>query len=56
MQVGQRVSKGELLLSLEAMKMETLVAAAQDAVVKAVHVHAGDTVRAGDLLVELAGA
>ena len=55
-QVGQRVSKGELLLSLEAMKMETLVAAAQDAVVKAVHVHAGDTVRAGDLLVELAGA
>ena len=52
-QAGQRVSKGETLLSLEAMKMETLVAAAQDAVVKAVHVHAGDSVRAGDLLIEL---
>jgi len=53
-QPGQRVAKGETLLSLEAMKMETLVAAAQDGVVKAVHVHAGDLVKAGDLLIELA--
>lgn len=52
-QNGQRVAKGETLLALEAMKMETLVAAAQDAVVKAVHVHAGDVVRPGDLLIEL---
>ena len=52
-QVGQVVAKGETLLSLEAMKMETLVAAAQDGVVKAVLVHAGDIVRAGDLLIEL---
>lgn len=52
-QAGQRVAKGETLLSLEAMKMETLVAAAQDAVVKAVHVHAGDVVRPGDLLIEM---
>ena len=55
-QVGQRIAKGETLLSLEAMKMETLVAAPQDAVVKAVHIHAGDVVRAGDLLIELAPA
>jgi pyruvate carboxylase len=52
-QAGQRVAKGETLLALEAMKMETLVAAAQDAVVKAVHVHAGDVVRPGDLLIEM---
>ena len=52
-QVGQRVAAGETLLALEAMKMETLVAAAQAGVVKAVHIHAGDIVKAGDLLLEL---
>ncbi|MES2884173.1 MAG: pyruvate carboxylase [Pseudomonadota bacterium] len=52
-QVGQRVGQGETLLSLEAMKMETLVAAAQGGVIKAVHIHAGEVVRAGDLLLEL---
>jgi len=51
-QVGQRVAKGETLLTLEAMKMETLVAAAQEGTVRAVLVHAGEVVRAGDLLIE----
>ena len=54
-QVGQVVAKGEVLLTLEAMKMETLVAAAQDGAIKAIHVHAGEAVRAGDLLIELGG-
>jgi pyruvate carboxylase len=54
-QPGQRINKGETLLALEAMKMETLVAAATDGVVKSVPVHAGDVVKAGDLLMELAG-
>ena len=53
---GQRVSKGETLLSLEAMKMETLVAAAEEGVVKALLVHAGDIVKAGDLLLEMTAA
>jgi pyruvate carboxylase len=52
-QVGQRVSKGEALVSLEAMKMETMLHADRDAVVKVVHVKPGDRVAAKDLLIEL---
>lgn len=50
---GQRVGKGAPLLSLEAMKMETMLTAERDAVVKAVHVKPGDVIGAKDLLVEL---
>ena len=49
---GKRVAKGEALLTLEAMKMETSLHADRDAVVKAVHVKPGDMVSAKDLLVE----
>ena len=52
-QVGQRVSKGEALVSLEAMKMETMLHADRDAVVKVLHVKPGDRVAAKDLLIEL---
>jgi pyruvate carboxylase len=51
--VGQKVSKGSPLVSLEAMKMETMLSADRDAVVKAIHVKTGDKVSAKDLLVEL---
>jgi pyruvate carboxylase len=50
---GQKVSEGDLLLTIEAMKMETGIHADRDGVVKAVHVSAGSQVDAKDLLVEL---
>ncbi|MEX0308716.1 MAG: biotin/lipoyl-containing protein, partial [Tateyamaria sp.] len=50
---GQEVCEGDLLLTIEAMKMETGIHAERDAVVKAVHVTAGGQIDAKDLLVEL---
>ncbi|MCP4933855.1 MAG: pyruvate carboxylase [bacterium] len=50
---GQKISTGDLLLTLEAMKMELGIHAEHDAVVKAVHVFPGDHIDAKDLLVEL---
>ncbi len=50
---GQEVKEGDLLLTIEAMKMETGIHADRDGVVKAVHVTAGAQVDAKDLLVEL---
>ena len=52
-QVGQQVHEGDMLLTIEAMKMETGIHAERDAVVKAVHVQAGGQIDAKDLLVEL---
>ena len=51
--VGQEVHEGDLLLTIEAMKMETGIHAERDAVVKAVHVQPGGQIDAKDLLVEL---
>lgn len=51
---GQRVLKGDVLASIEAMKMESLVLAEREATVKAIHVRHGDAVSAKALLMELA--
>jgi 3-methylcrotonyl-CoA carboxylase alpha subunit len=51
---GQRVSAGDALVVVEAMKMEHTVRAPQDGVVETVHVRAGDRVREGSTLVTLA--
>ena len=48
---GSEVEKGEVLLVLEAMKMQVNVAAPVAAVIASVPVQKGDTVDAGDLLV-----
>ena len=50
---GQKIKAGDLILTIEAMKMETGLHAERDAVVKAVHVQAGGQIDAKDLLVEL---
>ena len=52
-QAGQKVKAGALLLTIEAMKMETGLHAERDAVVKAVHVQPGGQIDAKDLLIEL---
>jgi pyruvate carboxylase len=51
--VGQKVRAGDLLLTIEAMKMETGLHADREAVVKAIHVTPGAQIDAKDLLVEL---
>ncbi|MCA0203989.1 MAG: pyruvate carboxylase [Proteobacteria bacterium] len=51
--VGQKVKPGDLLLTIEAMKMETGLHADREAVVKAVHVQPGAQIEAHDLLIEL---
>ncbi|HWM20382.1 MAG TPA: biotin/lipoyl-containing protein, partial [Ilumatobacteraceae bacterium] len=51
--VGDAVSEGQLLLVLEAMKMEHKITAAGAAVVSEVRIGVGDRVDAGDLLVVL---
>jgi pyruvate carboxylase len=52
-QAGQTVKQGDLLLTIEAMKMETGIHSDRDAVVKAIHVTPGGQIDAKDLLVEL---
>jgi len=52
-QAGQQVHEGDLLLTIEAMKMETGIHAERDAVIKAVHVQPGTQIDAKDLLIEL---
>jgi len=51
--VGQAVKSGDLLVTIEAMKMETGLHADRDAVIKAVHVQPGAQIDAKDLMVEL---
>ncbi len=50
---GASVKKGEALVVLEAMKMETVIAAPRDATIKAIHVKAGIPVDAHELMIEL---
>jgi pyruvate carboxylase len=50
---GQRVARGDPLLSIEAMKMETLLRAERAGVVRQLHTAPGRVVNAKDLLLEL---
>jgi pyruvate carboxylase len=47
------VKKGEPLIVLEAMKMETVIAAPRDARIAKVHLKSGTPVNARDLLIEI---
>ncbi|WP_270731142.1 pyruvate carboxylase [Shimia sp. Alg240-R146] len=51
--VGQEIKEGDMLLTIEAMKMETGIHAEHDATVKTVHVGPGGQIDAKDLLIEL---
>ena len=52
--VGQAVRRGDVLLILEAMKMENEITAPADGTVSSVRVQAGTTVNTGDAMVDLA--
>ena len=47
---GQAVKKGEVIMLLEAMKMENEICAPQDGTIAGFNVAAGDMVEAGDVL------
>ena len=51
--VGASVKKGDVILILEAMKMENEVVAPEDGTVASINVSAGDSVEAGDTLATL---
>ncbi|WP_424987826.1 pyruvate carboxylase [Microbulbifer sp. S227A] len=50
---GQTVKEGDLLLTIEAMKMETGLHAERDATIKALHVAPASQIDAKDLLIEV---
>ncbi|WP_375260856.1 pyruvate carboxylase [Palleronia sp.] len=54
-EAGKAVKQGDMLLTIEAMKMETGLHADRDGVIKAVHVTPGSQIDAKDLLVEYEG-
>ena len=48
--VGAEVKKGDVILLLEAMKMENEVVAPQDGKIASINVNSGDMVESGDVL------
>ncbi|MBQ2754671.1 MAG: biotin/lipoyl-binding protein [Clostridia bacterium] len=51
--VGDKVTSGQAVVILEAMKMENEIAAPQDGVVASINVTQGATVNTGDVLITL---
>jgi biotin carboxyl carrier protein len=51
--VGQAVSKGDVIMILEAMKMENEIVAPEDGTIASINVGAGDSVEAGNVLATL---
>ena len=51
--VGEKIAKDQVLLLMEAMKMESEIKSSQSGIVQTIHVKPGDTVQAGDVLLTL---
>jgi len=51
--VGDTVDNGDMLIALEAMKMELPIRAPRDGQVKAIHCREGDLVQPGTVLIEI---
>ena len=51
--VGSKVKKGDKLLTLEAMKMQSTIYAAGDGTVESIYAQVGETVASKDLLIQL---
>ena len=51
--VGEKVSKGQPLLILEAMKMENEIKSNMDGIIKSIHVKEGDALQSGVLMIEM---
>jgi len=50
---GEAVRQGDLLIALEAMKMELPIRAPRDGVVRAIHCGEGDIVQPGTILIDI---
>ncbi|MBM6613615.1 pyruvate carboxylase [Desemzia sp. RIT804] len=50
---GDRVVKGQSLITTEAMKMETTIKATTEGVIDQIYVEVGDVIDSGDLLIEI---
>ncbi|REF72573.1 pyruvate carboxylase [Paracoccus versutus] len=50
---GQKVNPGDLLLTIEAMKMETAIHADRAGLIKTLHVRPGEQIDAKDLMIEM---
>jgi biotin carboxyl carrier protein len=53
LQAGAAVKKGDVIMILEAMKMENEIPAPQDGTIASINVNGGDSVEAGDILATL---
>jgi 3-methylcrotonyl-CoA carboxylase alpha subunit len=51
--VGDAVKDGDVVIALEAMKMELPIRAPRDGIVRAIHCRAGDLVQPGQVLLDL---
>jgi acetyl-CoA/propionyl-CoA carboxylase biotin carboxyl carrier protein len=51
--VGDAVQEGDLIVVLEAMKMEQPMNSPKAGTIKAIHANVGETISAGTVLVEL---
>ncbi len=50
---GDKIIKGDRVLVIEAMKMETIISAEKSGMIKKLHVNPGDNVETKDLLIEI---
>jgi len=50
---GERIYRGQDLVSIESMKMESFVASPSDGLIEKIHVNSGQAVETGDILIKI---